>query len=133
MMSSVTRKNKIKRINVKRIAISSIIFTIALCANAQQSISDEAQSLFAKGEYLKGQNILLKAINSSDPVEKARAQQTYAQFYENIVGNIDYALNFYNDLLQTKLPLDHPLRSAAQTAISRIKAWKVQYSEEDML
>ena len=134
---------------MKKIIINIVVFVFAFCANAQVSStsspqagstsspqvspSDEAEALFAQGEYLQGRNILTKALNDPDPVERANALQSYARFYENIAGNTDNALTFYGDILRTNLPVDHPLKLSAQKEISRLKQLKVQYKAEDAL
>jgi hypothetical protein len=134
---------------VKKIIINIVVFVFAFCANAQAgstgstsspqagspqvSPSDEAEALFAQGEYLQGRNILTKALNDPDPVQRANALQSYARFYENIAGNIDNALTFYGDILRTNLPVDHPLKLSAQKEISRLKQLKIEYKAEDAL
>jgi tetratricopeptide (TPR) repeat protein len=118
---------------VKRIIISVVVFVFASCSFGQPGLSDEAKAFFDKGDYLQGMNILTKAMNAPDPVERARAQQAYGRFYENIVGNVDYALNFYNDVLRSNLPEGDPIKSAALKDASRIKVLKIQYKTEDTL
>lgn len=113
----------------------AVIFVLAFAFGVygQTSPSDEAESLFAKGEYFKGMNILTEAINAADPVQRAGALQTYARFYENLAGNTSYALTLYDDILKTNLADDHPIKSSAQKEISRLKSLKVQYGSEDVL
>ena len=118
---------------MKKIIIDIVVFVFAFCANVQASPSDEAEALFAQGEYLKGRSILTKALNDPDPVQRVYALQAYARFYENIVGNTDNALTFYGDILRTNLPADHPMKLSAQKEISRLKQLKIQYKTEDAL
>jgi Tfp pilus assembly protein PilF len=126
---------------VKKIIINIVVFVFAFCANAQASStsspqaspSDEAEALFAQGEYLKGRDILTKALNDPDPMQRAYALQAYARFYENIAGNIDNALTFYGDILRTNLPVDHPMKLSAQKEIGRLKQLKIEYKAEDAL
>jgi tetratricopeptide (TPR) repeat protein len=119
--------------SAKNMIIGVLVFAFVAYSYAQSSMADEAQRLFAKREYLNGMNILTKAMNSPDPTEKARAQQTYAAFYEDTVGNFDYALTFYNEILRSSLPEDNPTKLAALKAVSRLKLWKIQYRAEDLL
>ena len=114
------KNRKIRSIDVKKIIINIVVFVFAFCANAQASPSDEAEALFAQGEYLQGRNILTKALNNPDPVQRAYALQAYARFYENIAGNTDNALTIYGDILRTNLPVDHPMNLSAQKEISRL-------------
>ncbi len=102
-------------------------------SSVQASPSDEAEALFAQGEYLRGRDILTKALNDPDPVQRAYALETYARFHENIVGNTDNALTFYGDILRTNLPVDHPMKLSAQKDIDRLKQLKIQYKAEDAL
>ena len=145
---------------MKKIIINIVVFVFAFCANAQASStgltdspqagstsspqagstsspqaspSDEAEALFAQGEYLQGRNILTKALNDPDPVQRAYALQAYARFCENIAGNMDNALTFYGDILRTNLPVDHPMKLSAQKEISRLKQLKIEYKAEDAL
>jgi tetratricopeptide (TPR) repeat protein len=118
---------------MKKIIATILVFVFTLCPLAQSSTPDEAKAPFEKGEYLKGINILTKALNDPDPVQRANALQTYAAFYENLVGNTTYALSLYSDILRTNLPADHPLKSSAQKEISRLNSLKSQYKQEDNL
>src|SRR5512140_294477 len=120
-----------RRTNVNKIAINIIVLAFALSAYAQPNMSAEAEAFFAKGEYLKGMNILTKAMNAPDPAERSQAMQAYGRFYENTVGNVDYALTFYSDILRLNLPENDAVKSAANKDVSRIKLLKVQYRTED--
>jgi hypothetical protein len=119
--------------HVNKIIIGIIVLAAALYAGAAAHLSDEAAAFFAKGEYLKGQNVLTKAMNAQDPAERASAMLAYANFYENIVGNIDYASNFYADVLRISLPDSDPIKEAARKEISKIKVLKGEYQKEDTL
>jgi len=77
--------------------------------------------------------VLTAAINDPDPVRRALALQTYARFYENLVGNTDYALMLYRNILRTNLPADNSIKASTQKEISRLKSLKVQYRAEDVL
>jgi hypothetical protein len=116
---------------VKKIFINVVVFTFAFCAGAQANLSDEAQALFTKGEYIQGRNVLTKALNDPDPAQRASAMLVYARFYDNIVGNTDYAFNFYNDIGRMNLPENDPVKSAALKETNRIKDLKIQYKTED--
>ncbi|MGA2916647.1 MAG: hypothetical protein ABSE89_11540 [Sedimentisphaerales bacterium] len=118
---------------MKKIIAVTLISVFAFGVYGQSSSSDEAEALFAKGEYLKGMNILTKSINDSDPVQRANALQKYAEFYENLVGNTNYAMTLYGDILKTNLPDDHPIKSSAQKEIDRLTSLKVRYGSEDVL
>jgi tetratricopeptide (TPR) repeat protein len=118
---------------VKKIIINIVVFIFGLCANTQASPADEAQALFAQGKYLEGRDILTKALNDPDPSQRASAMLVYGRFYDNIVGNTDYALNFYNDIWRTNIPADHPVKLSAQKEVNRIRQLKVQYQTEDAL
>jgi hypothetical protein len=118
---------------VKNLIISAVIFLLAFCANTQAGPSDEAEVLFAQGKFLQGRDILTKALNDPDPVQRAYALQAYARFYENIAGNMDNALTVYGDILQTNLPADHPMKLSAEKEISRIRQLRIQYKSEDEL
>jgi tetratricopeptide (TPR) repeat protein len=117
--------------NVDKIVISIIVFVLAFNANAKSSPSDEAQAFFAKGDYLSGMNILTKAMNDPDPVQRSLALEAYAKFYENIVGNTDYALSLYGQVIRTNLPPDHPIKTSVQKEIDRLNLLKAQNSKED--
>ena len=92
---------------------------------------DDAQANFAKGEYLAGMNILTKATNASDQAERAGALLAYGRFYENLVGNVDYAMTFYTDILRTNLPENDPVKTAALAEISKIKLLRMKFTTED--
>lgn len=116
---------------MKKIIAGILVLAFAFGAYGQSNPSDEAEALFAKGDYLKGMNILIAAINDPDPVRRADVLQTYARFYENIVGNTDYALMLYGDILKTNLPAEHPIKASAQKEISRLNLLKTQYGAEN--
>jgi len=118
---------------MKKIITPIFVLIFTFVAFAQSASSDEAKTLFEKGEYLKGISILTKALNEPDPVLRAKALQTYADFYENLVGNTTYALSLYNDILRTSLPADNPIKIAAQKEISRLNSLKSQFKKEDAL
>lgn len=106
-----------------------VIFASSVFADA----SADADSCFAKGDYLAGMNILTKEINNSDPNLRAAALHTYAGFYENLVGNHSYASMLYNDILKTKLPVNAPLKLSAQNEIGKLRNLRVLYGSEDLL
>lgn len=111
-----------------------IIFVLALlCNSIFADVAHDANALFDKGDYLGGMNILTKAINNPDPNQKVSALNTYAKFYENLVGNYSYASMLYNDILKTKLPADHPLKLSAQKEIGKFRALKTLYGSQDLL
>lgn len=116
---------------MKKIIIAIFVLTFAFAVYGQNSPESQAQALFAKGEYLNGMNILTTAINDPDPLKRATALQAYAKFYENLVGNAGYALNFYEDILRVNLPADNPIKVSAEKEISRLKSLKTQYAFED--
>ncbi|MDD5134481.1 MAG: hypothetical protein PHP01_03600 [Phycisphaerae bacterium] len=116
---------------MKKIIITIFVLTFAFAAYGQNSPEDQAEDLFAKGEYLGGMNILTKAINNPDPAGRATALEAYAKFYENIVGNAGYATNLYEDILRVNLPAEHPIKATAQKEIGRLKSLKTQYAFED--
>jgi tetratricopeptide (TPR) repeat protein len=118
---------------MKKIIVVILVLAFTFEAYGLNSRSDEADALFAKGEYLKGINILTAAINDPNPVQQADALQTYAKFYENFVGNTDYALTLYGNILKTNLPPNHPIKVSAQKEIDRLRLLKTQYGSENVL
>jgi hypothetical protein len=118
---------------MKKIIAAIFVLAFVFAAYGQSSPSEEAEAQFARGEYFKGMGILTKAINDPTPVRRALALQTYARFYENLVGNTDYALMLYGNILRTNLPADNSIRASAQKEISRLKSLKVRYRAEDAL
>jgi hypothetical protein len=118
---------------MKRIIAAVFIFAFAFAAYGQSSPSEQAESLFAKGEFLQGMNILTAVMNASDPLVQASALETYAKFYENYVGNFDYALILYANVLKTNLSADHPIKISAQKGVDRLRTLKTQYGSENVL
>ena len=116
---------------MKKIIAGILVLAFAFGAYGQTSPSDKAEASFVKGDYLKGMNILTAAINDPDPVQRADALQTYARFYENIVGNTDYALMLYGNILRTNLPAEHLIKASAQKEISRLNLLKTQHGAEN--
>ncbi|HBG28125.1 MAG: hypothetical protein A2Y10_06550 [Planctomycetes bacterium GWF2_41_51] len=112
-----------------------IIFVISFAVTSfvYADAASDANALFEKGDYLGGMSILTKAINNTDPNQRAAALSTYAKFYENLVGNHSYALMLYNDILKTKLPADNPLKLSAQKEIGKFRALKTLYGSQDLL
>jgi tetratricopeptide (TPR) repeat protein len=116
---------------MKKIIIAIFVLTFATISYGQDSPEAQADALFAKGEYLGGMNILTKALNNPDPLERAKALEAYAKFYENLVGNAGYTLNLYEDILRVNLPADHPIKASAQKEIGRLKSIQSKYAAED--
>jgi tetratricopeptide (TPR) repeat protein len=118
---------------MKKFVFSIFVLVFMLASFASSAPCDEAKALFEKGDYLKGINILTKALNDPDPVQRANALQVYAAFYENLVGNTAYAQSLYSDILGTNLPADNQLKISAQKEISRLNSLKSQYSPQDTI
>ncbi len=115
--------------------IIAVVFVLAFVflAYGQSSPSEEAEARFARGEYFEGMGVLTPVLNDPDPVRRALAFQTYARFYEDLVGNTDYALMLYGNILGINLPEDNSIKASAKKEISRLKSLKAQYRAEDAL
>lgn len=109
------------------------VFIFVTASFAQSSPSDEAKALFEKGEYFKGINILTKAFNDPDPNLRAGALETGADFYENLVGNTNYAQSLYSQILKTELGADNPIKISAQKEFSRLESLKSKFMPQDLL
>lgn len=118
---------------MQKIIAAIFVLAFVFVAYGQSSPSQEAEAQFARGEYFKGMGVLTAAINDPDPVRRALALQTYARFYENLVGNTNYALMLYGNILRTNLPADNSIKASTQKEISRLKSLKVQYRAENAL
>jgi tetratricopeptide (TPR) repeat protein len=113
--------------------MKKLVFLLFFASFAFAGASQDANSAFAKKDYLAGMNILTKAINDSDPNKKADALYTFANFYENLVGNHTYALMLYNDILKTNLREDCALKMSAQNKIKNLRFLKKLYNSEDLI
>jgi hypothetical protein len=119
---------------VKKVIIAILLFSIVACAyGSQRDPAAEAEALFKRGEYSKGLGLLNQALRGRalNPLARARALKTRAQFYEELMGNPDGALRQYKDILRMDLTADHPIKTLARERISTIESWKEQYRKED--
>jgi tetratricopeptide (TPR) repeat protein len=134
MIPNLAKNRQREKVTMKTRNVIAAVFLVAVsfsCVIA--SPVDDAKALFAKGDYLAGMNILTKETNATDHVRRAQALLTYGSFYEDLVGNPDYAVSFYENVLRLNLPENDPLRAEAIKKISGLKLLRIQYSAEDNL
>jgi tetratricopeptide (TPR) repeat protein len=97
--------------------------------------ASEARALFERREYSKGFGILNKALSSRtiNPVQRAEALKTLAEFYEEFMGNPDGALRLYKKIMRTRLHPGHPLKLSARDQIARLNSLEDKYRRQNAI
>ena len=119
---------------MKKIIFILIWFALVAYAYGDQiTMVSEAQNLVEQKEYGKAFSLLNRAIRDQtlSPLQRAQALKTKAQFFEELRGDPDKALEIYKKILETKLPQGHSVKALANDEIFRLEALKKKYSKQD--
>jgi tetratricopeptide (TPR) repeat protein len=122
------------------VIVTVLFYSSAFCEqnalgqnNANAAPWDEAKALFKNGDYVKGQNLLLSVLNDPNVQNRCRAQDVYARFYMDMVGNYDVAITSFAAIARSSLGQDDPVKISAVQELKKLANLKNQYASEDRM
>lgn len=120
-----------------RTSVAAFLLFGLVCGayGAQQEPVSEAGGLFDQGQYSQGFALLNRTLRSRTitALQRAAALTALAEFYEDLIGNPDGALRYYQKVLRVRLAGNHPLKSSAREEISRLESLAVKYRQQNKL
>lgn len=112
-----------------------ILIAVIPASADSEDVIGKAQTLFAKGQYSDGQNLLKNNLRDQSLNSLQRSQILYSlgNFSYECVGDFDTAMTFYRRITDSDLGDDQDIKIQAQEKNAEIEALKTEFLAQDKL